>query len=168
MVLCGKSRAGPGRYWPRFDSRRVVSAEASAALHSAGDLGQDQAGTTWERSSEASLSFRRLISLSPCSLDSASGPSSHCSGLKPVCWPRVSSREMKFTGTPKKVLATLFLHASGKLDSSDFGQNVNARWSNSDLIDHLLLGEGLRRDPIVLEGSTELRKRSNHPEGILR
>jgi hypothetical protein len=53
----------------------------------------------------------------------------------------------------------------GHTDSSDFGQNVNARWSNSDLIDHLLLGEGLRRDPIMLEGSTELRKRSNHPEG---
>src|SRR6267143_3288211 len=67
--------------------RRIVSAEASAALHSA-DLRQDQAGTTSEKSSEASLSFRRLISLSQCSLDSASGPSSHCSGLRPVCWPR--------------------------------------------------------------------------------
>ncbi len=37
---------------------------------------------------EASLSFRRLISLSQCSLERASGPSNRCSGLRPVCWPR--------------------------------------------------------------------------------
>ena len=114
MVLCGKSaRAGPRRYWPTFDSRRVVSAEASAALHSAGALRQDQAATTSERNSEASLSFSTthffesvLFGFCFRSFKSLLRPKACLLATR-------SSREMKFTGTPKKVLATLFLHASG-------------------------------------------------------
>src|ERR1700693_1506861 len=63
-----------------------------------------------------------------------------------------SSREMKCTGTPKKVLATLFPRIR-KLDACDFGQNVDPHRSNSNLINHLLAGECLRCDPIMVEGS---------------
>lgn len=53
-----------------------------------------------------------------------------------------------------------------ELDACDFGQNVNPDRRNSDLIDHLLPGERLRRDPILLEGSTKLPERSNDTGGI--
>jgi len=47
----------------------------------------------------------------------------------------------------------------GELDACDFGQNINAHRSNSNLVDHLLLGECLRSDPIMVERSAKLLER---------
>ncbi len=54
-----------------------------------------------------------------------------------------------------------------ELDACDFGQDVNPHRRDSNLLDHLLLGECLRSDPIMLEGSTKLPERSNDTGGIL-
>ena len=56
----------------------------------------------------------------------------------------------------------------GELDAGDFGQNVNPDRRNSDLIHHLLLAECIRGNPVMLDGSPKLLKRSDYPEGILR
>jgi len=55
-----------------------------------------------------------------------------------------------------------------ELDAGDLGQDVNAYWSNSNLIGHLPLGECLCSDSIMIEGSAELFERSNDTGGILR
>ena len=56
----------------------------------------------------------------------------------------------------------------GELDASDFGQNVDAHGSNSNLIDHLLPSQCFAGDAIMIHGSTKLLERFNHTEGILR
>jgi hypothetical protein len=79
-----------------------------------------------------------------------------------------SSKEMKCTGTPKKVLATLFPPSGSELDAGDLGQNVNADGSNPNLINDLLLGECFRSDAVTVERSTKLPERFDHPTRILR
>jgi len=75
---------------------------------------------------------------------------------------------MKRTGTPKKVLATLFLHASVNLTPGDFGQNINADGSNPSLINNLLWGECLRGDANMVDRNTKLLERFDHPTRIVR
>ena len=82
--------------------------------------------------------------------DSVSGPSSRCSVLRPVCSPQVFQGNEVHRNTQESACDPLSPRIR-ELDACDFGQNVNPDRRNSDLIDHLLPGECLRSDPIMLE-----------------
>jgi hypothetical protein len=72
---------------------------------------------------------------------------------------------MKCTGTPKKLLPTLFFHASEKSTAvSDFGQNVDAHESDANLIDHLLPRKGFCIYSIMIQGSPKFFERFDYSE----
>ena len=54
-----------------------------------------------------------------------------------------------------------------ELDCGNSGKNVDADWSNPNLIDHLFPGECFRRDSIRVEGSPEFPECSYQPASIL-
>jgi len=55
----------------------------------------------------------------------------------------------------------------GKTDARDLGEDINAHRRNSDLIDHLLVGQRFGGYFVVINGSTELLERFDHTQGVL-
>src|SRR5438067_1205362 len=110
MVVCGKAQAGPRRYWPTFGFRE---GRLSRSLCSAGRGRRSPSGSGRANFVEE---FRSKLIFAPAYLFESVLFRFCFKSFKSLLRPKAcllatrSSREMKFTGTPKNVLVTLFLH----------------------------------------------------------
>ena len=77
----------------------------------------------------------------------------------------VEGNEMHWN--PEESARHLFFLRVGELYAGDFGQNVNPYRSDPNLVNDLPFGERLRRDAVMVEGSTKLFEGPNHSTRIL-